>query len=158
MIHRKINISKFPLQLSIVYIAVLALTGCSQVQGTAETTTSITAAPKPLFSVNSLLPVVCEELPEQLDRVNWVCGYEDGNQDKQLNLFVAETEDEFLREKKSVIQNFSQVDPALKDWLEATTFCGQGWILKAHGPLLKTSLAEKTYKKLIEAKISATRC
>jgi len=77
---------------------------------------------------------------------------------RQLNLFVAETKDDFPQQKLAGVDNFSKVNPGLKEWLKETALCGEGWILKAHGPLLKTSLAEKTYKLLREAKIPAARC
>jgi hypothetical protein len=130
----------------------------SDVSGASNAST--TAAPNPYLSASSILSVICDQLPEQIDEFNWVCGFNglEGNNDNQLNLFVAETEEGFLKQKQYEIENFSEVNPGLKDWLEATTLCGEGWILRASGALLKTSLAEKTYKLLREAKIPATRC
>ena len=130
----------------------------SDVSGASNVSTTV--APNPYLSASSILSVICDQLPEQIDQFNWVCGFNGlkGNNDNQLNLFVAETEEEFLKQKQYEIENFSEVNPGLKDWLEATTLCGEGWILRAHGALLKTSLAEKTYKLLREAKIPATRC
>jgi hypothetical protein len=149
--------------LSIISIFALGLTGCSDNQGTNETTTSTvvvaastTAVPQPLFSADSILLAVCDEPPQQ-DGNYWVCGVDDDPYKSKLNLIVFETEEAFLRAKMGIIKNFSEAEPETRAYLEARTFCGQGWILKAFGGR-ENGLADKTYKRLSEAKIFATKC
>jgi hypothetical protein len=128
-------------------------------QQNAETTRSTAASPNAPFSAESILLVVCDELPERTDQYSWACGEWDGtNAAQRLRLYSFETEDDFIRAKKYEIDNFMQVDPRVRAWIEAATFCGQGWILKAYGENFSTSLAEKTYEKLNEAKIFVTKC
>ena len=49
---------------------------------------------------------------------------------RQLNLLVAETKDDFPQQKLAGVDNFSKVNPGLKEWLKETALCGEGWILQ----------------------------